>query len=165
MFSADFYHKEVYVIKNDIKSINYRLWLVLALTSFMPLIYSTTRIYFLGSIPNTWTFSIAAQVAWLNVGYEVLSEALLVPLSYILGKSLSDCASFNYKGKKALKIILSSYFFVTLFVITYTENLVVAMQQQKELFDATVAYIRLESLAIFISSIYAFFFIGSCFEK
>lgn len=31
------------------------------------------------------------------------------------------------------------------------------MQQQKELFDATVAYIRLESLAIFISSIYAFF--------
>ncbi|TON99010.1 multidrug transporter, partial [Vibrio parahaemolyticus] len=74
-----------------------------------------------------------------------------------LGKSLSDCANFNYKGKKALKIILSSYFFVTLFVITYTENLVVAMQQQKELFDATVAYIRLESLAIFISSIYAFF--------
>lgn len=103
MFSADFYHKEVYVIKNDIKSINYRLWLVLALTSFMPLIYSTTRIYFLGSIPNTWTFSIAAQVAWLNVGYEVLSEALLVPLSYILGKSLSDCANFNYKGKKSLK--------------------------------------------------------------
>lgn len=157
MFSADFYHKEVYVIKNDMKSINYRLWLVLALTSFIPLIYSTTRIYFLGSIPNTWTFSIAAQVAWLNVGYEVLSEALLVPLSYLLGKSLSDSANFNYKGKKALKIILSSYFFVTLFVITYTENLVVAMQQQKELFDATVDYIRLESLAIFISSIYAFF--------
>ncbi|TOM74639.1 multidrug transporter, partial [Vibrio parahaemolyticus] len=49
------------------------------------------------------------------------------------------------------------YFFVTLFVITFTENLVVAMQQQKELFDATVVYIRLESLAIFISSIYAFF--------
>lgn len=145
------------MIKNDIKLINYRLWLVLVITSFMPLIYSTTRIYFLGNIPNTWTFSIAAQVAWLNVGYEVLSEALLVPLLYMLGKSLSDSPNFNYKGQKALKIILSSYFFITLLVITFTENLVVAMQQQRELFDATVVYIRLESVAIFISSIYAFF--------
>lgn len=145
------------VIKHDIRLINFRLWLVLVLTSFMPLIYSTTRIYFLGSIPNTWTFSIAAQVAWLNVCYEVLSEALLVPLSYILGKALSDGVGFNYRGRKALKIILSTYLVVTFFVILFTEDLVVVMHQQEELFDTTVNYIRLESIAIFISSFYAFF--------
>lgn len=157
MFLGGFYHREVNVIKHDIKSINYRLWLVLVLTSFMPLIYSTTRIYFLGSIPNTWIFSIAAQVTWLNVGYEVLSEALLVPLSYILGKALSDGIGFNYRGRKALTILLSSYFAVTLLVVCFTEDLVFAMQQQKELFDITVNYIRLESVAILISSVYAFF--------
>ncbi|MGL5484688.1 MAG: MATE family Na+-driven efflux transporter [Shewanella sp.] len=143
--------------KNYMKSINYRLWFALILTSLMPLIYSTVRVYFLGSIPNTWTFSIAAQVTWLNVGYEVLSEALLVPLSYILGEVLSDNEEFNYRTWQSLKIIVSSYFVVTAFVIWFTPELVLAMQQQYELIDITVKYIRLESLAIFISAVYAYF--------
>lgn len=142
--------------KNDMKSINYRLWLALILASLMPLIYSTTRIYFLGSIPDTWTFSIAAQSAWLNVGYEVINEALLIPLYYILGKALSDELEFSCRARQALKIMMSIYFFVTIFVILFTPELVVAMKQKKELFEITVQYIRLESLAILISGFYSF---------
>ncbi|MEZ8627904.1 MATE family Na+-driven efflux transporter [Vibrio splendidus] len=138
------------------KNINYQLWLVLMLTSFIPLIYATTRIYFLGSIESPWAYSIAAQVAWLNVGYEVLHEALFIPLSFIFGKVVSDDRKFQERVSLGLKIIVISYFLVTAVVLWFTPIFVTAMQQQKELFTTTVQYIRLESLAILLSSVYAF---------
>ncbi|MFA1572066.1 hypothetical protein A152_0024080, partial [Vibrio tasmaniensis 1F-187] len=95
------------------KKINYQLWLVLMLTSFIPLIYATTRIYFLGSIASPWAYSIAAQVAWLNVGYEVLHEALFIPLAFIFGKVVSDDRKFQERVSLGLKIIVFSYLLVT----------------------------------------------------
>lgn len=126
------------------------------LTSFIPLIYATTRIYFLGSIESSWAYSIAAQVAWLNVGYEVLHEALFIPLAFIFGKVVSDDRKFQERVSLGLKIIVISYFLVTAVVLWFTPIFVTAMQQQKELFTTTVQYIRLESLAILLSSVYAF---------
>ena len=142
--------------KTEIKTINYKLWLVLILASFIPLIYSTTRIYFLGSMPNSWSFSIAAQVAWLNVGYEVLSEALLIPLAFILGQVIKDSRALSQRATTALSIIVLFYLAVTVVVLVFTPQLVQAMQQQQELQLKTIQYIRLESIAIFLSSGYAF---------
>ncbi|WP_394341331.1 MATE family Na+-driven efflux transporter [Photobacterium leiognathi] len=140
----------------ELKSINYRLWLVLILTSLIPLVYSTTRIHFLGSLPNSWTFSIAAQVAWLNVGYEVLSEALLVPVAFILGQVISDNRQFRQRASVSLLITIVCYVILTGIVLALTPQLVGAMQQQAELLNRTVDYIRLESVAILLSSVYAF---------
>jgi len=137
--------------------INYKLWLVLILTSFIPLVYSTTRIHFLGSFPDTWTFSIASQVAWLNVGYEVLREALLLPLAFILGQCIADKNDFQKRVSTSLIIFVLSYLVMTLIVVVFTPILVQTMQQQNEIFEQTVNYIRLESIAIFISSVFAFF--------
>lgn len=137
--------------------INYKLWLVLILTSFIPLVYSTTRIHFLGSFPDTWTFSIASQVAWLNVGYEVLREALLLPLPFILGQCIADKNDFQKRVSTSLIIFVLSYLVMTLIVVFFTPILVKTMQQQNEIFEQTVNYIRLESIAIFISSVFAFF--------
>ncbi len=137
--------------------INYKLWLVLILTSFIPLVYSTTRIHFLGSFPDTWTFSIASQVAWLNVGYEVLREALLLPLAFILGQCIADKNDFQKRVSTSLIIFVLSYLVMTLIVVFFTPILVKTMQQQNEIFEQTVNYIRLESIAIFISSVFAFF--------
>ncbi|REL29641.1 MATE family Na+-driven efflux transporter [Thalassotalea euphylliae] len=142
--------------QSDIRTINYQLWLVLILTSFIPLIYSTTRIHFLGTLPSPWTFSIAAQVAWLNVGYEVINEALLIPLAFILGNVVTDEQRFRERASISLSIIIASYLIVTVLVLLFASSLVKAMQQQTELFVNTVHYIRLESIAIFLSSIYSF---------
>ncbi|QUJ66627.1 multidrug transporter [Photobacterium sp. GJ3] len=144
------------MIYNEIKAINYRLWLVLLLTSFIPLIYSTTRIHFLGSIPNPWAFSIAAQVAWLNVGYEVLSEALLIPLAFILGQVIHHNEAFRKRASLSLFVTLTSYLLVTLFVLWLAPRFVEAMQQQNDQLQQTIQYIRLESVAILLSSFYAF---------
>lgn len=142
--------------QSDIRSIDYQLWLVLILTSFIPLIYSTTRVHFLGSIPSPWAFSIAAQVAWLNVGYEVLSEALLIPLVFILGKVINDEIQFCQRASISLFIIILSYLVATVFVLWLAPQFVGVMQQKTELLEKTVNYIQLESLAILLSSLYAF---------
>lgn len=145
------------MLLNQNKTINYRLLLVLILSSLIPLVYSTTRIHFLGSLPNAWTFSIASQVAWLNVGYEVLKEAFLLPLMYILGQSIADDDSYKRRVSTSLSIFVLSYLIMTLIVVFFTPELVKVMQQKDVIFEQTVNYIRLESIAIFVSSLFAFF--------
>lgn len=138
------------------QGINFKLLLVLILTSLIPLIYSTTRIHFLGDIPNPWAFSIAAQVAWLNVIYEVLSEALLLPLAFVFGQVIREPKKYNVRLSTGLTIVVMAYATVTITVITLAPQMVAAMQQQATLIEQTVSYIRLESIAILLSSVFTF---------
>ena len=41
----------------------------------MPSIYTTVRVFFLGQLPGEWSFSIAGQLSWVNLLYEILNEA------------------------------------------------------------------------------------------
>ena len=138
-------------------AINFGLWGALIVSSLIPLIYTTTRIHFLGNMPDSWAFSIAAQVAWLNIGYEIINEALLVPLAFILGKVISTPNLFTQRVSVSLRITVATYAMVTAIVLGFTPELVSAMQQQGALLEQTVKYIRLESIAIFISSTYLLF--------
>lgn len=143
-------------MKTDFKQIDYKLWLALIVSSFIPLIYSTTRINFIGSMPDSWSLSIAAQVAWLNIGYEVVGEALMLPLAFILGQVFLNPVEFRKRAMSSFAIIVLVYAIMTAFVIQFTPQLVTAMQQSSELLQNTIVYIRLEALAIFISSGYTF---------
>ncbi|EGQ9815626.1 multidrug transporter [Vibrio parahaemolyticus] len=140
-----------------VDKINVKLWLVLILSSLVPLIYTTTRIHFIGSMPDSWAFSIAAQVAWLNIGYEVINEALLLPLAFILGQVIMTKETFQRRAVLSLGMVILVYAIVTVFVLAFTPQLVSAMQQQESLLAQTIKYIRLESIAIFVSSAYLFF--------
>ncbi|WP_102472351.1 MATE family Na+-driven efflux transporter [Vibrio breoganii] len=140
-----------------IDKINVKLWLVLILSSLVPLIYITTRIHFIGSMPDSWAFSIAAQVAWLNIGYEVINEALLLPLAFLLGQVIMTKEAFQRRAAVSLGVVVLTYAIVTVFVLVFTPLLVSAMQQQENLLAQTIEYIRLESIAIFVSSAYLFF--------
>ncbi|EJG2371832.1 TPA: multidrug transporter [Vibrio parahaemolyticus] len=140
-----------------VDKINVKLWLVLILSSLVPLIYTTTRIHFIGSMPDSWAFSIAAQVAWLNIGYEVINEALLLPLAFILGQVIMTKETFQRRAVLSLGMVILVYAIVTVFVLALTPQLVSAMQQQESLLAQTIKYIRLESIAIFVSSAYLFF--------
>lgn len=138
----------------SLKAVNYKLLFILLLSGFIPAIYSTSRVYFLGSIPDTWAFSIAAQVAWLNVGYEVFNEAMLIPLAYILGQALTvDRMTFTERLNGAMAAVVAVYVVITFSVIVFAPDLIQAMQQSAELVEQTTSYIRLESIAILISSL------------
>ena len=143
-------------MKKDLIQINLKLWLALIVSGFIPLIYTTTRIHFIGSMPDSWSLSIAAQVAWLNIGFEVISEALMLPLAFILGQAFLNPIEFRKRAVSSLVIIVFIYAIMTAFVVQFTPQLVTAMQQNNVLLQDTIVYIRLETLAIFISSGYMF---------
>lgn len=68
--------------------INWRLYIALLATAAFPTVYTTTRIYFLGDLPAEWGVNIASQLAWVNLGLEVVQEAIILPLFFLLGKTL-----------------------------------------------------------------------------
>jgi hypothetical protein len=88
----------MFALSKDISSffsLNYRLWIANFVVAFFPTLYSTDRIYFINSIPDTWNVSIAAQSMWLHLSYEVLQEALLVPLYFLFGQVIRDLPSLG----------------------------------------------------------------------
>ena len=66
---------------------DFRLYLSLLVMGLCPAIYTTVRIHFLGQMPDPWAYSIAGQLGWVNLAYEVIQEAVLLPLFYFLGHS------------------------------------------------------------------------------
>jgi len=70
--------------------INYTLFFALLVLGFVPTIYTTVRVFFLGQLPGEWSFSIAGQLTWVNLLYEILNEAIILPLFYFIGKVKND---------------------------------------------------------------------------
>ena len=73
-------------IVKALKTVNYRLWLAILATMLLPTVYQTVRIYFLGDLPSDSGINIASQLQWVNLFYEVVQEALILPLFFLLGK-------------------------------------------------------------------------------
>ncbi|RCK41841.1 MATE family Na+-driven efflux transporter [Thalassospira xiamenensis] len=134
-----------------VKSINFRLWFSICLTAFFPAVYSTTRIYFLSALPDTWSVSIAAQAAWLHLIYEVLQEAFVLPLYFVLGQVIENKPALRERFLFALAITLSVFLVLTVLVLFFAEPMVSGMSQISELQQITVEYIRLEAIAIMIN--------------
>lgn len=134
------------------KSLNYRLWAAIFLVAFFPVVYSTTRIYFLNSIPDTWNVSIAAQSAWLHLAYEVLQEALLLPLYFVFGQVIRDLPALRDRISRTFVVTLAAYGCLTIIILFSADQLTTGMAQQAELQNLTVRYIRFESVAIMIGT-------------
>ena len=141
-------------INNSIKLIDFRLFFALLIIGIVPTIYKTARIFYLGDLPIDWGFNIASQLAWVNVIYEVLQEAIMLPLFYLMGKSLSNKLELSNKVKTGLIITIGIYTFISIFIFLFIEPLTIFMVQKKELIDATVSYIRFETIAsIFLTAV------------
>lgn len=134
-------------IKVSLKSIDYKLFTTLLVMGFIPTIYTTVRIFFLGNMPSDWGFNIASQLSWINLIYEILQEAIMLPLFYIMGKSLLDKNELTNKIKSGLIVTFGIYSFVSILLVIFAEHLVVFMSQKNDLIAATVVYIRIETIA------------------
>lgn len=129
------------------KGFNWKLWLVLAVTLFIPALYQTLRIFFLGEMPDSWGVNIASQLAWVNLLYEIIEEALILPLFYLLGKSLTSLGEIENKTRTGFLICGSSYLALSILIIVFARKLCLFMASDLSTLDQTVAYIRLESIA------------------
>lgn len=139
-----------------LKTVNYRLWLAILATMLLPTVYQTVRIYFLGDLPSDWGVNIASQLSWVNLFYEVVQEALILPLFFLLGKSLHNREELANKVRTGLSVTAIIYTIVSLVIIACARPLVVFMAQNGELIDATVTYIRLETIAALFSTLWRF---------
>jgi len=143
-------------IITSLKTVNYRLYFALIFTGFFPTLYTTVRIFYLGDMPGDWGFNIASQMAWVGLVYEIVQEALILPLFFLLGKSLSNKDEFENKVRTGLFVTFGIYFIISLILIIFTKPLVVLMAQNVDLIDATVSYVRIESVAALFSTLTRF---------
>ena len=137
-------------------SLDWRLWIAIMATMLLPSIYQTVRIFFLGSLPDTWSFSIASQNQYVSLFYEVIQEALILPLYFVLGKSLDNKVQFATKVRTGLMVTAAVYALLSAILVVTAHPLVVFMGQDSQLVEATVTYIRLETLASLFATLWRF---------
>lgn len=143
-------------LATSMRSIEYPLLGTLFLFGLLPTMYTTFRIFLLGNFPNEWGFTIASQLAWVNIIYEVVQEALILPLFYIISKSVGNTADFSNRLRTGLCTAFLIYFIISVGVIVFSTPMLIFMGQMPELIEATTSYIRLEAIAILISILYRF---------
>ena len=122
----------------------------------LPAVYQAVRIFFLGDFPDDSGVNIASQLSWVNLIYEVLYEALTVPLCFLLGQSLSDKRAFANKVRTGLFVTAAVYLVMSVFLVAFAEPLTVLMAQDESLVAETVSYVRLEAVAILFSALWKF---------
>ena len=134
-------------LKTSFKNINLKLFLALLVMGLVPTIYTTLRVFWLGNLPGDWSYSIAGQLSWINLIYEVINEAIILPLFYFVGKVLSDKKELTNRMKTGLLITLGIYIVLSIFIMTCTNPLLKAMATDSSIIDASATYIRIEAIA------------------
>ena len=134
-------------IIRSFKTVNYNLLFALIIMGLLPTVYQTVRIFFLGNLPDDWGLNIASQMQWVSLIYEIVQEALILPLFYLLGKSLLNEREFENKVRTGLLVTFGIYGIISVLLFIFARPLVIFMAQNENLIDATVKYVRLESIA------------------
>ena len=147
-------------IKMSLSKINYKLFISLLVLGLVPTIYTTVRVFFLGNLPGEWSFSIAGQLSWVNLLYEILSEAIVLPLFFFIGKVLNDKNEFSNRMRTGLLISVSTYAMLSFIIIAFAKPLLSLMATDKAIIDASATYIRIESIASIFSLAFNFVMVG-----
>ena len=96
-------------INKSLTNINWKLFISLLIMGLCPTIYNTLRIFWLGELPSEYSYSIAGQLSWINLIYEIMSEAIILPLFYFMGKVLLNQKEFINRIKTGLIISFGLY--------------------------------------------------------
>ena len=134
-------------IKLSLSRINYKLFAALLVLGLAPTIYTTVRVFFLGQLPGEWSFSIAGQLSWVNLLYEILNEAIILPLFYFIGKIKDDKDEFSNRVRTGMLISLGVYAMLSAVMILFAEPMLQFMATDTSIIDASATYIRIESIA------------------
>lgn len=134
-------------MKESIKNINFRLYFSLLFLGLCPAIYNTLRIFFLGQMPGDWSYSIAGQLAWVNLIYEVLNEAVILPLFFFMGKVVNDRDEFTNRIRSGLAVTFAAYALLSAAITITAGDLLEFMAADKSILDESIVYIRIESIA------------------
>ncbi len=147
-------------VKKSLSKINYKLFISLLVLGLVPTIYTTVRVFFLGQLPSEYSFSIAGQLSWVNLLYEILSEAMVLPLFFFIGKVLTDKNEFANRMRTGLLISVSAYAILSIIIITLAKPLLTLMAADKAIINTSATYIRIESVANIFSIAFNFIMVA-----
>ena len=134
-------------IKTSLFKINYNLFLALLVLGLAPTIYTTVRVFFLGQLPGEYSFSIAGQLSWVNLLYEIMNEAIILPLFYFIGKVKDEKGEFSNRVRTGMLISLVVYAVLSAVVLIFAEPMLTLMATDAIIIEASASYIRIESIA------------------
>jgi len=134
-------------IVKSLKNLNWKLFISLLVMGLSPTIYTTLRVFFLGQLPGVWAFSIAGQLSWVNLLYEILDEAIILPLYFFMGKAFGDKKEYTNRVKTGLIISFTIYVICSLLICIFATQLLSLMATSKDIILASTTYIRIESIA------------------
>ncbi|MBR1532573.1 MAG: multidrug transporter [Eubacterium sp.] len=140
----------------SIKNINLKLFFALLVMGLCPTVYVTVRTFFLGQLPGEWAFSIAGQLSWVNLLYEIINEAIILPLFFFVGKITNDKKEFTNRLKTGLLTTLCIYSVLSAVIIIFARPLLQLMAASPDILDASATYIRIESIANIFGILYSF---------
>ena len=143
-------------IKRSLGRINLRLYLALLVLGLCPAIYTTLRTFFLGQLPGDWSYSIAGQLSWVNLIYEIVNEAIILPLFFFIGNVVSDEEEFTNRVKTGLLISLCAYSILSVLILFFAEPLLSAMATSTDIIKESAAYIRIEAVANIFGILFSF---------
>ncbi len=145
-------------IKESIKSINYKLFLALLLMGLLPTVYTTVRIFYLGQLPGDWGYNIASQLSWVNLLYEIIQEAIILPLFFFIGKAFKkNIDELNNTVRTGAIATFGVYTLLSIIIIIFAVPMIKLMAQDTTLIAETATYIRLETVANIFATLVKFF--------
>lgn len=147
-------------ILKSLKNINHKLFMSLLFMGLVPTIYTTVRVFWMGNMPGDWSYSIAGQLSWINLIYEVINEAIILPLFYFIGKVISDKKDLTNRIKTGLLITLGIYILLSVVMLTCTKPLLKVMAADSSIIEASATYIRIEAIANIFGILFSFASIG-----
>lgn len=121
-----------------------------------PTIYTTLRVFFLGQLPGEWSFSIAGQLSWVNLLYEILNEGIILPLYFFMGKVVENKSEYTNRIKTGLIVSFCVYAVCSVLIICFANPLLTVMATNKEIIEQSATYIRIESIANIFSLLSSF---------
>lgn len=143
-------------ISDSMKRINYRLFLALLLLGLIPTVYTTIRIFLIGQLPGDWGFNIASQLSWVNLLYEILQEALILPLFYFIGMAIKNRFELENKFRTGIIFTGGIYTLLSILIVIFAVPLIRMMAQDTALINETATYIRLETVAAIFMTLVKF---------
>lgn len=136
--------------------INYRLYASLLVMGLCPAIYQAVRIFFLGQMPDPGAYSIAGQLSWVQLLYEIVQETVLLPLYLFLGQVVSDKAAFGNRVRSGLWLTAGIWTALAVALSAFARPLLGWMAAAPDIIDASAAYIRIESFANIFATLFSF---------
>lgn len=134
-------------IKLSLEKFNYKLFFALIILGFVPTIYTTLRIFWIGQLPDERSFSIAGQLSWVNLLYEILNESIILPLFYFVGKVKGHKSEFTNLVQTGMLVSFFVYSFLSIILLLFTKPILSLLATDISIIDLSASYIRIESIS------------------